>query len=163
MKETGRIIPTADLSLRINSNPAGTARHYVAHVFFKRMVRSNTIVLVPDLYDFKTLKEKITEIDKYPAIYHIGFAYLCEGVEALKHKIEFDDNDGNKYIEKTGTYGEVVMKASTLMQSPHYKNELYKSDEDYSSDYAKNLREYINSRQNEGFALIWDLGWGRCL
>ncbi|CAK9291123.1 unnamed protein product [Gordionus sp. m RMFG-2023] len=82
MKETGRIIPTADLSLRINGNPAGTARHYVAHAFFKRMVRSNTIVLVPDLYDFKTLKEKITEIDKYPAIYHIGFTYLCEGVEA---------------------------------------------------------------------------------
>ncbi|CAK9294847.1 unnamed protein product [Gordionus sp. m RMFG-2023] len=47
-RETG-ITPTADLSLRINSNPAGTARHFVAHAFFRCLVAELTVQHAADL------------------------------------------------------------------------------------------------------------------
>ncbi|CAK9294539.1 unnamed protein product [Gordionus sp. m RMFG-2023] len=125
----------------INSNPAGTARHFIALQIVKHMLNSITIALCPDISDFSYLPYICSIINKNPAVYHIDAEYLCEGTKALAEKIEFSDMQAATYLGRVGTYWNAFMRNGTL-QSPHLSSRNYHDAEDFCIDYEIALKRF---------------------
>lgn len=138
---TVHLAPMRDVIVRIQSTPAGTARLAVVCAMLDRMLLSPSGAMCPGLNDFVGLKAKLAAVKANPASYHIGAAYLCGG------RANFQDEDHERLLGRTGTWGSVQMPESTLMKSPHLSS--YESKEDFTPEYRMLSQAFIRAKRLE--------------
>lgn len=138
---TAQLSPMRDVIVRIQSTPAGTARLAVVCAMLDRMLLSPSGAMCPGLNDFVGLKAKLAAVRANPARYHIGAGYLCGNRE------NFQDEDHERLLGRTGTWGSVQMPESTLMKSPHLSS--YESKEDFTPEYRMLCQAFIRAKRLE--------------
>lgn len=130
---TGVYQRNPQMNAMLSSNPAGTAKHFIAYKLFKKMLSSIAISVCPNITNFAILPVVILDILRNPAVYHTQARYLTGQIR------DFDDADANAFLGRVGTYGRVFYPNSVIMTSPYLANEAYKNYDDYSEDFEQEL------------------------
>lgn len=149
-KEFEPVVPTkegcsfkvaTDAGLRIDSNPSGTARLFLAHAGATLAFKSVFGALMPNASDFVTVAAAVGEVRRARVRYHTGAAYLCGAKNRGTDARPYDDMEYAGYLGRIGTYLSVMVPKSTLMASPHLANGKYQNYPDFDPSYEKLLRE----------------------
>lgn len=138
IKGTATLRPADDIKLRLKAPPAGTARMAVSYALAKKMFSSPAVVFLPNAEDYQELPAWYAKVTGNPAAYHMGAVYLCGRRE------EFDDNGFERLLGRAGAWGNIFLKNSTLMKSPHA--EKYTNASDYDHDFETACARFRRQR-----------------
>lgn len=122
-----------DVSLRMASAPAGTARTALAYAGLKRLVGHIAIAFCPGIVDFERISPAYNAILANPAAYHTGAFYLTG------KKSDYDDSLAAAWLGRIGTHVQVFHSGSTLCKSPYFEKNAVQGYEDYCGNFAAQL------------------------
>jgi len=129
-----RIVPSADVKLRLDAAPAGTHRGSVAYAAFWRLSRSGLLPYCPNAINMFPHIKSFERVMEHPIRYHIGSGYL------IGKREDYDDQVFSACLGRLGSFIQAVYGNSTLAKSPHMMKP--ENHEDYDSAWATFLNKF---------------------
>jgi len=129
-----RIIPSADVKLRLDAAPAGTHRGSVAYAAFWRLSRSGLLPYCPNAINMFPHIKSFEHVMANPIRYHIGSSYL------IGKREQYDDQVYAGCLGRLSSFIQAVYGNSTLAKSPHMMKP--ENHEDFDSSWATFLNKF---------------------